>query len=305
MSQTFTNVKSHKRKNGSFIVSHIRKIISKLSYSEDTQKPTSLTGATSQLTYENPSSEDCLNVHENERWVSHISGENLAGHSWKKSSLVGASFNTCNFDETIFDDTDMGASFRMCSFNGAIANKSDLTGALFIECQLNNVDLSKSVAFNKANFYECDLSGANLSGVKIDSTSSISKCNFENADFSNADLRGARIYDCNIVGVNWRGARTEGMIVSENEDPRRLKDELWAISSVLREITGTKKPLNYSHYSFSDAVKLMNLTEKQFEFLASSGGIEIRDCEGVRVTSHFDLEKHHVPAWVVQNFSIE
>ena len=303
MSTKSTNVKAHQRKNGSFVIGHIRNLISKFSSSENTQKSIFLTDATSQLVNQNSIDETNAKIHKNERFVSRVSGEDFSGHSWKNSSLVGAVFSYSNLNETIFEETDMGANFRMCSLNGAVVKKSDLSNAFFVECQMENADLSETVGFDSVTLYECDLSGANLTNVRIGPNSNISKCTFENANFSNADLRGSKIYEHNMIGANWKGARTEGMIVSKNEDPNRVKDELFVLESVLKEITDRKETLKYSHHSFWDAAEQMGLSKKQFEFLVSSGAIEIRDNKGERVKSQFDPEKHHVPAWVVQNFS--
>jgi hypothetical protein len=66
---------------------------------------------------------------------------------------------------------------------------------------------------------------------------------------------------------------------------------------------GESPVLSYTQHSFFDAAEMMGVTDGQFEFLAHSGSLEIRDKNGVRVKSGFDPEKHHVPAWFVQNFS--
>lgn len=58
----------------------------------------------------------------------------------------------------------------------------------------------------------------------------------------------------------------------------------------------------YTQHSMQDALDRSGMSQAKFEFLVMSGAVEVRDNRTLqKVTSGFDIDKHHVPPWVYEN----
>lgn len=145
--------------------------------------------------------------------------------------------------------------------------RSNMEGGTFLGTDFSACDL-RQVRFKDAMLKDADLRLSDLSG----------------ADMSGADLSGANLLGANLTGVNWKGVNLDGAIIG----PDKISSELAA---------------EYDKYDFYETAEALGLSEKQLEFLIVSKVVEVRDNEThALVESDFDPAKHHVPAWVVQNW---
>lgn len=305
--ESSTTVRAHRRRDGSFVRSYFRRIVSKFSRNEvPVEVATVLREGTTQLA--EPASPPAPTVdpriHKNQVVAEHFFDKDLTKHSWSDSSIAESKFDNCDLSGCDFERTLMGAQFRMCKLNDAILKDADLTATMFVDSEMKNIDFTSTKSFDDAVFYGCNLTGANLSGLKFQLGQKMMNCNLQNANLSGVDLSQADLCGSDLRGVNWVGSKTKGMIVSDLDKTMRMNPKLGVIHGIAGDVGGqTRIPL-YTQHNFAEACEMMNLSEKQFEFLVLSGTVEVRDHHGVVVKSNFDPDKHHVPAWSVQNFSL-
>lgn len=149
-----------------------------------------------------------------------------------------------------------------------------------------------------ANFDGANLSGANLINSRISGT-------MQNAILDGANLSGASMLDLNVAGVDFRSCTiSDG--TSFPQDLRNIKLTTEQFSSLRGEKGHMvhimfRKGFEYDKVSFAEALESLNISEKQFEFLVTSGGIEVRDnyTQDI-VKSGFDPEKHHITQWALE-----
>jgi uncharacterized protein YjbI with pentapeptide repeats len=298
-------VSSYFRKNGSLVKNHLRKITSKAAKSRLSHiSKSEISEGTTKLASSGSLDEAPNRVHRNKVVFSSVVKKNFKDYLWVDSSFTGSTFSYCEFDGGTFKNVDMGANYEGCSLNSIEMENVHIGGSSFVDSDISNCDFREVESFDKAVFYRCDLRGANLSGLKVLLGDKILLCNLKGADLSGADMSFSDISGNNMIDVNWVGANTKGMIASPSDKYNKINKKKRIAHEILQENSGdTYVPL-YTQHDLAEAAELMGLTEKQFEFFAHSGVIEIRDSKGVVVQSGFDPDQHHVPAWFVQNFSL-
>lgn len=153
------------------------------------------------------------------------------------------------------------------NFSNMNFSRSNMEGGIFLDAKFTGANLSQ-VRFHGAMLKGADLRFTDLSG----------------ADLSNADLSDAKLLVSNLTGVNWKGVNLSGAVIA----------------------TGISDGALYDKYDFYQAAKELKLTEKQIEFLITSKAIEVRDNQTLDIVEEgFDPEKHHIPAWVIQNWEAQ
>ena len=159
-----------------------------------------------------------------------LSGANLNGAKLIEADLSGANLN--------------GAKLRGTDLSEAILRGTDLIGAILNEAILSRANLRGAKLIGAkligANLYttnylqECNLSGANLSGIYLEkanlrgaklsranlsranlkgadlSEANLSRANLKRADLSEANLSGANLEGANLSGSNLKGANLKG-----------------------------------------------------------------------------------------------
>lgn len=163
-----------------------------------------------------------------------------------------------------------------------------------------------------ANFKDTVMSIANLEGANLDGTDWTDAkmtgrsweidvkdpLSFKNASLRNANLTGAQFQLADMSGCDLTGATLKGaMLPSDltNIDISRSQFEQLTDGTLSYKSPGTYK---YKKHTFDEAVKELNLDEQRFEYLVLSKVIQVRDNDTNEiVTSNFDPDLHHVPAW--------
>lgn len=183
-----------------------------------------------------------------------LAGANFSHSSLEAAALSGCDLNGCQFcgsnlsfatlaqsktrdtawDQALCGDTTFeGLDFRKANLSGIQAPR-----ACFRECQMQEVDLSKSLLamadfpgsdMSRASFHEAILSGADLSGCRAPAAN-FSRCHIESlrtdeatildgAIFhdtvgSGANLEGANLSGCDFSGSDLRGSRFVGSMAA-------------------------------------------------------------------------------------------
>ena len=142
----------------------------------------------------------------------------------RASSLIGASFLDCDFEETDFSNSnlekiDMGD----CVLNGANLYKAFLKGAKI------NISMCRGTCFDEVDFSGGEVIGSSFSNSSFSNSSfknaNLSRINAQQASFSSANLTGATLKEGNfkeadfrntiLDGVVWTGALIDGAIFDE------------------------------------------------------------------------------------------
>lgn len=152
-----------------------------------------------------------------------VVGEELAGLSWESARVLDCVFEECTFtscnlsmtaltDTRFVDCTFVGCKmlavnwtatgagsllaqplrFERCRLDGTTFAGLDLTGFVFRDCQLTDVDFSEAV------LRRVDLGGSDLSGAR-----------FAETDLRDADLRGTRGLAMDPRANRLKGARVD------------------------------------------------------------------------------------------------
>ncbi len=124
-------------------------------------------------------------------------------------NFMGARFTGSNLSGTTFGSAISGAIFRNC----------DLSGSVFVETKLVNVDYDnanlKGAIFSGDVFDRVSLSGANLSGVHlgdVDMTRSV----LWGADLSRVDMDGINLKGSNLTEANLSGASLRHAVIKNS-----------------------------------------------------------------------------------------
>ena len=153
----------------------------------------------------------------------------LEKSNFLRASLVYADFRGAKAAESNFDDADAlclragdGADFERCSFRRLAArtsvwDKSNLTGANFLQAVLPNTRFAEANLSN-AYFDRCNLTASTFEdAIMIETTLSnanLFRCNFERANLTKACMDGSNLFDsgfweANLQGAMWRGANVK------------------------------------------------------------------------------------------------
>lgn len=241
------------------------------------------------------------------------SGMAVAGHSKKvntkeeavtpsrpdRSSLLGLTLETESGEQV------------------SVAPRGYVGGKTIVGASFAGLDLSE-IQFSSCELRGCDFRGTKLDGAKFTSVkiidSDFSEASFGGASMNAIDVVGGSFCDANLKDSKWESAsfRYTKMRHLDLEDAvlRKVKLEGVDIRGAnwkhtdcnVQELIGSTLPSDYDQYDFYEAIESMGLSEKQFEYFAVSGALEIRDdLSQERVTRDFDPETQHVPAWQVHN----
>jgi uncharacterized protein YjbI with pentapeptide repeats/beta-lactamase regulating signal transducer with metallopeptidase domain len=150
------------------------------------------------------------------------SGQNLAGHSFRKQQLSGADFSNANLRNADFSNTVLvGADFSGADLRGANFSNSKLTGCDFSRARIDGINFAgvtmvgcdvdarslppqQAAAVLRGCRTGCDFSYANLSGQDL------SNLTLTGIDMKHADLHGANLSNVRFQGVDFTGARLDG-----------------------------------------------------------------------------------------------
>ncbi len=130
-----------------------------------------------------------------------LSGANLAGADISAVRLDGAIVTNTNFSGARADDL---LAMKL-SLAGLRAPGATFARATFIECDLQNADLSACV-MNGASFINCDLSGARLGGARLAKSVFVQNCKLVDANLAGADLTGANLRETDLRRAMLDGA---------------------------------------------------------------------------------------------------
>lgn len=169
----------------------------------------------------------------------------------------------------------------------------NVPGANLRYANFHNVVFEEGLNFNNA-----DLRGANLSGAKLNWNS------MDGAIFStmcNTDLRGANLEGADLQAIaRVEGTSFEGANITNTHLPKNLRGAHFSREQ-LKLIYPNLHKYVYDQVSFSDALKELDITEKQFEFLVVSGVVEVRSNDTKeKIVNNFDPDAHHVPKWEIE-----
>lgn len=137
----------------------------------------------------------------------------LSSADLSRAVLAGADLTDARLDGVVIVGADFsavraeGMAALSLDFGGLKAPGIALTKAKFIECNLQNADLSGSV-LDGASFIGCNLSGAVLAGARMTKTAFVQECKLVDANLSRADLTAA-----NLRETDMRRAFLDGAIL--------------------------------------------------------------------------------------------
>lgn len=185
-----------------------------------------------------------------------------------------------------FRDDNMTFKFRTYFFPGVDCSGLRMDDPVILpKVNLEGADMTSTV------FSECNFSGANFKNATLCSVrwkGSVTGANFEGADLAGASLENCDVSEASFVGANLHGALL----------PKNLDDIALGREQVQDLLTCAPNHYRYTRYSFEDAVVKLGVSEKQFEFLVTSGAVKVWSYEtGKLVETNFDSEKHFVPSW--------
>lgn len=212
--------------------------------------------------------------------------------------LNGGEISGCSFDATRFSEQSRfyGVTVKDSRFNKSIFNAVSLSASVFEKCEFEGMtferlkdDLTRRAVMDQsAEFRGCKFNNfvigySDLHKVKFDGSNVVngkfSYSNLSEADFSNSTGNKLSFIASDLTGAAFSGCRLSDIEFSDSE-----------------------KASIYDQHSLRDAMEASGLSEKQFEFLVVSGVIEVRDNKTLqKITSGFDVDKHHVPPWVATN----
>lgn len=182
--------------------------------------------------------------------------------------------------------------FKMTTyfFPGADLSGTSIKGLVVLpEVNLEGADMSS------CEFKHCDLSGANLRGANL----SYARLggNFKGAILKDANLESATLWG-DLTDVDFTGANLTNARVPLDLEGLDLTD-----SQVESFIYSNQHPeeFKYRKFSFEEAIKELDISESEFEYLVISGVINVRDnVSNELIEEGFDPERHHVPSWVIR-----
>lgn len=250
-------------------------------------------------------------------WVD-LSGQDLTGLDYTSSSgenkWVEADFRDSNLSGV----TLYRAHFSSCDFTGADFTKADLRGTYWHD------SVAVSAKFEEANlswasFYDGNMRNSYFGGSRF-SIAIGQRVDWSNCDFSNATMVNefaAQVVSCNFAGSDFSGAdlgetRFSSRTYAESEkakmaDPSVLSHINWLgtktrLIDIGENLTDGSPPVSFEQYDFHSAADLLNLNSNQFQFLVVSGSVEVRDRKTNKIVkAGFDVGKHYIPVWSVQN----
>src|SRR5215217_2973711 len=125
-------------------------------------------------------------------------------HDLQKTNLTGADFLEANLREVILSKANLGVANLM---------RADLSGADLSEANLSEADLREAhlmeANVREANFRGADLTGADLWKAKLRgadfSGAELQRANLQGADLQGADLREAYFWGADLQGADLRG----------------------------------------------------------------------------------------------------
>lgn len=249
---------------------------------------------------------------------------NFSSSQMKLIQLFSPLFSECKADGfemvavKIFE-----GEFRKCQFQKLDLKYVDLFGANFNECSIKGATLYRLNENVLSNSEVPSLAGGSLSHPLQITRSSLEKVVATESSLNDAQILESQIDQSEFKSVNmfnvvWQESqvgeshfRSCGMNDSKfyNSSFGQVTFESshfwgseWNESRFSCDFVGYAQLPSYGRYSLGDALKESGLTEKQFEFLVLSGGIEVRDNVTMKkISSGFDQEKHHVPPWTFSN----
>lgn len=168
---------------------------------------------------------------------------------------------------------------------------------------LEGVDLS-GLNLSGAKLIEAELMGCDLSGCNLSKTF-FANSKIVNCDLSNADLSGANVVISHIENSDLRNTNFSKVKLARTD----FVNNLWGRNNMVDvEIVnidrgdGTMQFCNFEKYDFYEAARLLDLSEKQFEYLVVSGTVEVRDKNShAVVTSGFNVDSQYVPVWAIHD----
>lgn len=156
---------------------------------------------------------------------------------------------------------------------------------------LREADFSNTKFFAPATFRSALLQGANFSNIdtrEMDFVNSdLRNANFENAVIHRSSFRNAQIDGANFKNAKIQNTRKINIDLSD--------DQLLSLHPDSFNPSSTRDLIIYDQISFEDAIETLGLTEKQFEFLVTSGGLQVRSNETQEVVDkNFSPKNHHI-----------
>lgn len=169
--------------------------------------------------------------------------------------------------------------WKNVNFSGASLSSSWLQMASYENCVFDGSNLTET-NFNQLNLSSCSLRNTNMVGA------SFNNGNLNGVDLSGSDVHSAQMFGADLRGVNWEGVTNTKHLQLTDPSAGRLAAPL----------------PQYEKYSLSEAAAAMGMDDATIRVLMWVGEIEVRDNDTLGVvTENFDVEKHHVPAWQIQN----
>jgi hypothetical protein len=201
-----------------------------------------------------------------------VTGADFTGATLTDSSLSGTNFS--------------GAILRRATISnvtayGAVFDNADLTGAIIANCTMSDASFRRVTAHNAA-----------LENVVL------FRADLSDADFTKAAWGEVRGQDTNLTGVEFTGVKFRYVNLQDanlnGKQARQIIGDKGFAYDTLPHV------IRYNQLSFDEANEELALDKEEFTVLMWLGEVEVRDNHtGALVTSDFDPENHHVPAWAV------
>ena len=159
---------------------------------------------------------------------------------------------------------------------------------------LREANFSNTNFFSPTTFRSALLQKANFSNIDT------SEIDFVNADLREANFQNAILGDSVFTNAQIDGANFQNAVIHNTKKSNiDLSDEqLMSLHPDSFKPASTRYKVTYDYISFEKAIEKLGLTEKQFEFLVTSGALPVRDNETQEiVTKNFDSKQNHITRW--------
>lgn len=176
---------------------------------------------------------------------------NLVSANFRGAILGNARFRAANLRNAYMPNAALQyAYFEDADLTNAILSKANLANSTFVNCRLNQVDLSKSV-FAVINLNNSELVDANLSNANL-RQSTLVEANLERANLSRADLFEATITHSRLCDTNLSGAILVQLDLSDSDltNANVANADIFAVNLTGANITNT---------NFAQAARLNNV----------------------------------------------
>lgn len=242
---------------------------------------------------------------------------------FEETAILDTKFSECSFERTKFDYCKIDrAEFQQSVFDIATFIWTHVDKSLFEECKKSNIEFvcnqSTKALLTDSTIRNCSFQSFALKSTQIrDNTFENSRlclvtykaeleqnqftaCDLQNSYLSFLDVRETNFHSCNfskssIESTNFHS----GNITDTSFANSKIKKSVLSSSMDLCDFKGAKlNDVMYQRKHFQEVRNLLEISDRQFEFLVLSGVIEVRDNKTLQVvTGGFDPDEHHIPQW--------